>query len=328
MKKYIIPLVMLLLMSSVIVADPIGRDDFSPDAIVINFDQFPDGSIVPNHTVITTHYEQWGVLFSGPVDPTANGDHQYYYGPLASPPNVLLEGGSEIWLDFVHPVSGLPAPTSAVGADIIFRDTGTVSMLEVFDDSGIRLGSVTSPPDTGIGDEIFIGFADPIIYSAIFYFNPGDDIVGIDNLILEPVPEPDVIEVDLDIKPGSCPNPLNVRSKGVLPVAILGSENFDVSMIDVASIRLADVAPIRSNYEDVAAPVIDGQECECTTEGPDGYLDLTLKFKTQDIVQALGEVVNGETLVLTLTGESLDGTPIEGADCIRVKKPRAKKPKK
>ena len=123
------------------------------------------------------------------------------------------------------------------------------------------------------------------------------------------------IEVAVDIKPGSCPNPLNVESKGVLPVAILGSADFDVHDIDVASIRLADVAPIRSSLEDVATPV-DGDECECTTEAGDGFDDLTLKFKTQEIVSALGEVVNGETLVLTLTGELLDGTSIEGADCV------------
>ena len=128
----------------------------------------------------------------------------------------------------------------------------------------------------------------------------------------------------IDIKPQSCPNPLNVRNQGVLPVAILGSENFDVGMIDVSSIRLADVAPIRSSIEDVSIPS-EGDECECTTEAGDGFDDLTVKFNTQDIVDALGEVVNGETLVLTLTGELSDGTPIEGADCIRVKKPRAKK---
>ena len=125
--------------------------------------------------------------------------------------------------------------------------------------------------------------------------------------------------VQIDIKPQSCPNPLNVKSQGVLPVAILGSEDFDVGMIDVATIRLAGVAPIRSSYEDVAAPVWDRQEeCECTTEGPDGYLDLTLKFETKDIVEALGEVVDGEELMLTLTGALLDETPIEGADCIIV----------
>ena len=63
----------------------------------------------------------------------------------------------------------------------------------------------------------------------------------------------------------------------------------------------------------MSAPVSDGQDnCDCTTEGPDGCDDLTLKFDTQDIVAALGSVIDGEVLELTLTGELLDGTPIEG----------------
>jgi len=128
--------------------------------------------------------------------------------------------------------------------------------------------------------------------------------------------EPAVIAVAIDIKPGSCPNPLNVKSRGVLPVAILGSEDFDVNTIDVASVRLASVAPVRSSFEDVATPVSDGNECDCTTEGPDGYLDLTLKFKTQEIVEAIGDVNDGDILVLTLTGALYDETPIEGQDCI------------
>ena len=37
--------------------------------------------------------------------------------------------------------------------------------------------------------------------------------------------------VSIDIKPGSCQSPLNVRSRGVLPVAILGTEGFDVESI-------------------------------------------------------------------------------------------------
>jgi hypothetical protein len=125
-------------------------------------------------------------------------------------------------------------------------------------------------------------------------------------------------EVAIDIKPGSCPNPLNVASGGVLPVAILGSQDFDVTRIDVAPTRLAGAAPVRSSYEDVAAPAADGSECECATEGPDGYIDLTLKFKTQQIVNSLGEPGDGETPVLTLTGVLTDGTPIEGTDCIVV----------
>jgi len=134
--------------------------------------------------------------------------------------------------------------------------------------------------------------------------------------------------VSVDIKPAGCPNPLNLKSNGLLPVAVLGSEDLDVSAIDAASIRLAGIAPIRSSLEDVAAPVTDGNECACTTEGPDGYTDLILKFKTPRIVEALvsqlGELVDGEVLVLPLAGALSDHTLIEGQDCVVV---RGKVPK-
>jgi len=61
-------------------------------------------------------------------------------------------------------------------------------------------------------------------------------------------------------------------------------------------------------------------ECDCTEEGTDGFDDLSLKFDTQDIVTALGAVNDGDVVVLTLTGELSDGTPIEGADCVVIKK--------
>ncbi|MHC4455702.1 MAG: hypothetical protein ACYS0I_01220 [Planctomycetota bacterium] len=135
------------------------------------------------------------------------------------------------------------------------------------------------------------------------------------------------VAIDVDIKPGSCPNPVNVKSKGVLPVAVLGAEGFDVNMIDVASVRLAGVAPIRSSYEDVAAPVAEANDCNCTEEGPDGYTDLTLKFKTQEIVGALGDVNDRDVVPLTLEVVLQDETPIEGVDCIVVRG-KSKPPKR
>jgi len=149
--------------------------------------------------------------------------------------------------------------------------------------------------------------------------DPAKNIRGMIEIDVEPL-----LVVDVDIKPGSCPNPLNVTDKGVLPVAVLGSEGFDVTTIDIASIRLEGVAPIRSNYEDVATPVYvedEDEYCECTTEGPDGYLDLTLKFKVQEVVAVIGEVNNGDLFELSLTGvltEVFEGTPIKGTDCVVV----------
>ena len=145
-----------------------------------------------------------------------------------------------------------------------------------------------------------------------------DESFAIDNIeiVLNGV---STIKISVDIKPGSCPNPLNVKDKGVLPVAILGTEDFDVFTIDSASIRLAGVAPIRSGYEDVATHVVNSSDaCECTTEGPDGYMDLTLKFNIQEIVSTLGAIYDGDILELTLNGVNLDGTPIEGSDCIEI----------
>ncbi len=138
--------------------------------------------------------------------------------------------------------------------------------------------------------------------------------------------------ISLDIKPQSCPNPINVKSRGVIPVAILGTFEFDVTQVDIASVRLEGVPPHRSAIEDVASPFepFDALDdaLDCTTEGPDRWDDLTLKFKTQEVVSALGAVADGEVLVLTLTGilkGEFSETPIQGEDVVVIKKKGKKK---
>jgi hypothetical protein len=171
----------------------------------------------------------------------------------------------------------------------------------------------------------------------------GEIEAGIDNFHLYCGP----LIVLFDIKPTSCPNPLNVKpyrdtdvnsnrdaiggtlarvrpnqtDKGaVFPVAILGAADFDVSHIAVTTIVLEGVSPLRCNVEDVAAPVgPDAEECECNELGPDGVADLTLKFSRQAIVSALGEVYDGDIIPLTIAGELLDGTSFEGTDCVVIK---------
>lgn len=131
------------------------------------------------------------------------------------------------------------------------------------------------------------------------------------------------IEIPVDIKPTSCRNPLNVKKKGVLSVAILGTDDFDVTQVDLSTVQLAGVVPVRSSFEDVATPFepytgkIDA--FDCTTDGPDGYLDLTLKFDARTIIEALGDVENGDVLLLHLTGNLLaefGGRKIKGEDVV------------
>ena len=86
----------------------------------------------------------------------------------------------------------------------------------------------------------------------------------------------EAINVDVDINPKFCPNPLNIASNGFLTVAILGTGDVDVSYIDPLTVELNGVSATRSSYEDVSTPAEPG-ECNCNTDGPDGFTDLVLR---------------------------------------------------
>jgi len=154
-------------------------------------------------------------------------------------------------------------------------------------------------------------------------------------LTLEKVaPPPPVITVYVDIKPGSWPNPINVGSKGVFAVAICGTEDFDVTTIDPATVKIyiegieEGVPALRWSYEDVATPYT-GEPGGGHALGGDGYLDLVLHFDTQAVVTALGLGSHvGETIPLIIRGnlyEEFNGTAIQGQDYVRIQEPSRKK---
>jgi hypothetical protein len=152
-------------------------------------------------------------------------------------------------------------------------------------------------------------------------------------------------EVSIDIKPQSCPNPFNVKSKGVLPVAILGTDGLDVNDVNVASIKLilVDEDPIvsieveaiagKTDYNDVSAPLAEHVDCNCAETSPDGYMDLVVYFDSEaladaieDFEDAIGETfLDNEEFPLLLVGELIEETDpdtydIFGYDCILILK--------
>jgi len=139
------------------------------------------------------------------------------------------------------------------------------------------------------------------------------------------------IPVAVDIKPASCPNPFNMGEKGLLPVAFAGTPDLDVTQIDPGTVRLyyldpdMAVSPLRWSMEDVTTPYepYRGKQSayDCNACGPDGYLDLGLKFSAQEVAAMLGPIADGDVLVLTLTAnlkEEFGGTPLVGEDVIRI----------
>ena len=121
----------------------------------------------------------------------------------------------------------------------------------------------------------------------------------------------------------------------MLPVALLGRNDFDVTQVDVSSvvIRRADgtggsVGPNEgppgphSKFEDVATP-FEGEACECHDLGGDMIPDLLMHFQSELLTPALGlgQAPGGSMVELTVTGMLLDGTPFFATDCVRVVPP-------
>ncbi len=110
--------------------------------------------------------------------------------------------------------------------------------------------------------------------------------------------------VEIDIKPGSDPNSINPFSRGVIPVAILTTEDFDALTVDADSVLFgpdeAEKRHKRAHVKDV-----DG----------DGDLDLLLHFRTQDTGIAPGDTE------ACLIGQTYDGVPVEGCDSVRTVPP-------
>ncbi len=141
-----------------------------------------------------------------------------------------------------------------------------------------------------------------------------------------------VLTGTLDIRPGTCKNPFNInlfeflsgmnkKRGGVMPVAILGGEGFDVMDIDISTIRLNGVTPLLrgQSFCDVAGPGDEEEGCNCTVEGPDGHTDLLLKFSNQEIAATrliLSVPVPGEKWILTMTGEFENGPAFQASDCV------------
>ena len=117
----------------------------------------------------------------------------------------------------------------------------------------------------------------------------------------------------IDIRPGSDENPVNLRSRGLLPVAVLSTDAFDATTLDPAAITLGDndgadtpVATRRNGT--LFASLEDVNE--------DGLLDLVLHFEVQALV-ANGDLDAGTTF-LVLNGATSDGGPLRAADAVRI----------
>ncbi|MCX5885311.1 MAG: hypothetical protein NT096_05305 [Proteobacteria bacterium] len=112
---------------------------------------------------------------------------------------------------------------------------------------------------------------------------------------------PAVIQASIDIKPGSFPNSINLKSKGNVPVAILSSQTFDAATVDWSTVVFAG-APALS---------IGGLPEDVNS---DGLMDLVLHFSTQSL-----NLKSGDTEAC-LTGKTLSEQEFKGCDSVSIVK--------
>lgn len=87
-------------------------------------------------------------------------------------------------------------------------------------------------------------------------------------IYLQPTDTGTTSEMKIDIKPGNEQNNINLKSKGVVPVAILTTDNFDATTVDPTTALLAGASPARWTLTDV-----DG----------DGDTDILFHFDTETL---------------------------------------------
>lgn len=188
--------------------------------------------------------------------------------------------------------------------------------------SGARSVAVADLDGDVDADALSADFASDMI---AWYQNGGDGP--------PPPPPPPEGRPGLDLKPGACPNPFNAKSHGVLTALIVGSDTLDATLVDQGSLRLGredgtggSVSPVlgppgpHAKLVDLASADNDAEVCDCVPPGPDGRLDLMLKFDSAELAHELelSGMPKNSSVRLVLRGELLDGTPFAVEDCLKL----------
>lgn len=105
------------------------------------------------------------------------------------------------------------------------------------------------------------------------------------------------LQAKIDIKPGEYPNTINLHSRGVVPVAVLTTPEFDAATIDPLMVRFSSAEPLRWRIENVDS---------------DRDADLLLYFDIQSLD------LTAESTEGTLTGRTTEWDQIIGADSVHI----------
>jgi Bacterial TSP3 repeat len=205
------------------------------------------------------------------------------------------------------------APFSAISIDlaepVLYSRYGAVTILMLgISESGFGVNASFTVDNQGDGPggiDDFETFVFPPTFSNLVSVrftvigNFGYDLFFFDNLVVEPATPP--LDVTIDIKPSGDPNSINLSDEGVVPVAILGSDTFNVADVDAISLAFG---PGSAPFDHSHGPHFE-------EVNGDGFLDLVAHFEVKETGISFGDTE------ACLTGQLLDGTPFKSCDAVR-----------
>jgi len=207
--------------------------------------------------------------------------------------NIVLPPGS---VATVEKAVEIPEITTDVWG-VVTADSGLNVTLDPLVVSGVVGPAMVAFNET-IEVEIWLGV--PLYATVTFYRGEYDDsgtVIGTQKI--------SVTEGLLDIKPGSYPNSINTKSKGVIPVALLGTDSFNVTDVDVTTLTFgpSDAQPAHN----LTDPIVYAEHLQDVNY--DGYIDLVSHYRTRQT----GILVGHTSAELDYDGSTVD-------DSIRVVK--------
>jgi hypothetical protein len=105
----------------------------------------------------------------------------------------------------------------------------------------------------------------------------------------------------IDVRPGSGVNPINPKSRGIIPVAILGSPEFSVVDLDRMTLLFGHCGNEGAAGKNFRIQNVNGDEIP----------DLVSHFRTQDTNLSMGDTV------ACLVGATKDGKMVHGMDAVK-----------